>query len=101
MSRKQALQSPTPAPHEPDGDRQIVLRACKVGDPLPLALDAHDLAAIFGRSLNTIYDWKKAGKLRRFELRQPMGAKRWSGRLLQQHLDGSGAALSVVTRVSA
>lgn len=64
----------------------------RVGDPLPAACDAHDLSDAFGVSLNTIYDWKKAGKLRKFELRQPMGAKHWSGRLVSEFLDGRTAA---------
>jgi hypothetical protein len=61
-----------------------------VGDPLPAACDAHLVARVFGIALQTVYDWHKAGKLRKFELRQPMGAKRWSGRLLQEFLDGHG-----------
>jgi hypothetical protein len=64
-----------------------------VGEVLPAACDAHDLARVFGKSLNTIYDWHKDGRLRRFELRKPMTSKRWSGVLLQQFLDGGGAVL--------
>jgi hypothetical protein len=60
-----------------------------VGEVLPAALDAHDLARVFGKSLKTIYGWRAAGKLRKFELRQPMGSKRWSGRLLQSFLEDS------------
>jgi len=62
-----------------------------VGEVLPAACDAHNLVRAFGVSLNTIYDWKKAGKLRRFELGKPMGSKRWSGRLVQEFLDRGGA----------
>lgn len=58
-----------------------------VGDVLPAALDAKDLAHAFGKSLNTIYDWHRDGKLRRFELRKPMTSKRWSGKLVQLFLD--------------
>lgn len=58
-----------------------------VGEILPAACDAHDLARAFGKSLNTIYDWHKSGKLRRFEFRKPMTSKRWSGRLVQTFLD--------------
>jgi len=60
-----------------------------VGEILPAACDAHDLVRAFGKSLNTIYDWHHGGKLRRFELRKPMGSKRWSGRLVQEFLDGA------------
>lgn len=59
---------------------------------LPAALDAHDLARIFGKSFKTIHQWHKYGRLRRFELRKPMTSKRWSGRLVQDFLDGSGLA---------
>ncbi len=71
-----------------------------VGDPLPAALDAHDLERIFGKSLKTIYDWHRDGRLRRFELRKPMTSKRWSGRLVQEFLDGGGSALSAIRRAS-
>jgi hypothetical protein len=61
-----------------------------VGELLPAACDAKDLARAFGKSLNTIYDWHAAGKLRRFELRKPMTSKRWSGKLVQTFLDEGG-----------
>lgn len=65
-----------------------------VGECLPAALDAKDLARAFGKSLNTIYDWHRDGKLRRFELRKPMTSKRWSGKLVQVFLDeGAHSAL--------
>jgi hypothetical protein len=64
-------------------------RPC-VGEDLPMTLDAKDLARVFGVALNTIYEWKKAGKLRTFELARPMGAKHWSGRLLKDFLEGGG-----------
>lgn len=73
----------------------------RVGETLPAACDAHDVARAFGRSLNTVYTWKKAGKLRRFELRKPMGSKQWSGRLLQEFVDGQDrTSLSVVSRIA-
>jgi hypothetical protein len=50
-----------------------------VGEPLPAACDAHDLARAFGVTVNCIYNWKKDGRLRKFDLRQPMGSRRWSG----------------------
>jgi hypothetical protein len=65
------------------------------GETLPAACDAHDLARAFGKSLNTIYDWHKGGKLRRFEFGKPMGSKRWSGRKLQEFLDVERAPLSI------
>lgn len=70
------------------------LPALLVGEILPAALDAKDLARAFGKSLNTIYDWHRDGKLRRFELRKPMTSKRWSGKLVQVFLDeGAHSAL--------
>jgi hypothetical protein len=60
----------------------------RVGEILPAACDARDLARAFGKSLQTIYDWHKAGKLRRFELGKPMTSKKWSGKLIQEFLDG-------------
>jgi hypothetical protein len=68
--------------------------ALAVGESLPAALDAHDLARAFGKSIKTIYGWKQNGMLRRFELRKPMGSKRWSGRLLQAFLDEDGTPTS-------
>jgi hypothetical protein len=67
----------------------------RVGDELPAACDAHDLARAFGQSVSTIHRWAKGGKLRKFELRQPMGAKRWSGRKVQEFLDGGASPLSL------
>lgn len=66
----------------------------KVGDVLPVACDAHVIQRVFNISRVTVHDWHHNGKLRRFELRKPMGAKRWSGRLLQAFLDGEGAPSS-------
>lgn len=63
--------------------------AMRVGETLPAVLDAHQVARAFGKSVKTIHGWHKAGKLRRFELRKPMGTKRWSGRLLQEFIDGN------------
>jgi len=72
----------------------------KVGDQLGALLDAHDLARIFDCSLQTIYTWSKQGALRRFELRRPIGAKRWSGKLVQDYAAGSvGSGGPVARRV--
>jgi hypothetical protein len=62
----------------------------KLGEVLPVACDAHIIQRVFHISLGSVYDWHRDGKLRRFELRKPMGSKRWSGRLLQAFLDGEG-----------
>lgn len=67
----------------------------KVGETLDAALDAHQVARAFGKSVKTIHGWHKAGKLRKFELRQPMGTKRWSGRKLQDFLDAERTAMSL------
>lgn len=90
----QAVESPA---IEPSRDEHIAARPFQVGDPLPVALDAHDLARVFGRSVKTVHGWHKAGKLRRFDLPKPIGSKRWSGRKLQEFLDGGGT-LSVMRK---
>ena len=61
-----------------------------VGDPLPALCDAHDLARLFGVSIPTIYRWADEGKLRRFEVRRPLGSKKWSGALLDEFRRGRG-----------
>jgi hypothetical protein len=70
----------------------------RVGEPLPQACNAHDLTRVFGRSLGTIYDWERDGKLRRFELHRPLGTRKWSGKLLQKYVDGGAAALSLLRK---
>ena len=72
----------------------------QVGETLPAAVDAKDLARAFGMSLHAIYDWHKTGKLRRFELRKPMGATRWSGALVLDFLHGGGSAPTAIRRAS-
>jgi hypothetical protein len=97
MTREQSAQALDTLAVEPSRDQHVTPRAFKVGDPLPVALDAHDIAHVFGRSVKTVHGWHKAGKLRRFDLPKPIGSKRWSGRKLQEFLDGGGA-LSVMRR---
>jgi hypothetical protein len=97
MSSERALQA-APAPTQQASSRLDVCtepREFRLGDPLPAAVDAHMLARIFGKSIPTIHRWAKNGKLRRFELRNPVDEHRWSGRLLQAYLDGGGASLGV------
>lgn len=47
---------------------------------------------MFGVGLSTVYGWIKQGKLRRFEVRRPIGARQWSGRLLQDWVATSPVA---------
>jgi len=70
-------------------------------DHLPAALDAHDLAKVFGVGLATVYGYHYAGKLRRFQLAKPIGSRRWSGRLLREFLSGEGNALADLRRRTA
>jgi hypothetical protein len=70
-------------------------------DALPAALDAKDLARIFGTSLDTIYDYHHGGKLRRFQLAKPIGSRRWSGRLVRDFLNGDGSPIAMLRTRSA
>jgi hypothetical protein len=70
-------------------------------DLLPPALTAKDLARIFQVAVGTIYGYHYAGKLRRFQLAKPIGARRWSGRLVRDFLNGDGNPIEAVRRLSA
>jgi transposase len=70
-------------------------------DQIPAALDNRELARCFGRSVSTIYDWERDGRLRQFALRRPMTSKKWSGRLVADFLRGSGNALDLLRRRTA
>lgn len=70
----------------------------RVGDELPKVLDAHDIGKVFGVGVKAVYNWAKAGKLRRFELAKPIGSKRWSGKKLQEYLDGEGGPWASLRR---
>ena len=72
-----------------------------VDTQLPVACDAHDVGRVFNVAVKTVYGWKQAGKLRRFELAKPMGSRRWSGRLLQAFVNGESHPLEVIRRRSA
>ncbi len=54
---------------------------------LPALCDAKDLARVFGVALNTVYDWRKQGKLRRFEVKRPIGPRRWSGARVREYVE--------------
>jgi hypothetical protein len=87
VSVEQGLQSLTPQAEQSHGALDAPHGRLYVGDPIPAACDAKDLAHVFGKSLDTIYGWQKAGKLRKFELRQRMGTLRWSGKKVQRFLE--------------
>jgi hypothetical protein len=71
-----------------------------VGELLPAACDAHDLARAFGKSLQTMYDWHRDGRLRRFELPKPMTSRRWSGKLIMRFLEESRHGAVALRQVS-
>lgn len=79
--------------------KEVLPPTLTVGEPLPAACDAHDLARAFGVTVNCIYNWNKAGKLRKFALRQPMGSRRWSGRRVIEFLDAE-SSWSALRKVS-
>lgn len=95
MSLEHSAETPQAAVVQRPRAQNRTERRFYLGDPIPVVLNAHDFARIFNRSLNTIYGWDKAGKLRKFELRQPFGPQRWSGRLLQKFLDEGSHSLSL------
>jgi hypothetical protein len=66
--------------------------------PLPVALTARDISRIFGISLGSVYTWDRNGLLRRFALSKPMGAHRWSGRLVDRFLNGEDNPLEAIRR---
>lgn len=68
-----------------------------VNESIPKLCDVHDLMRIFGVSRSTIYDWDRQGKLSRFEVRRPLGTRKWSGALLQEHANGQTTALRLAT----
>ncbi len=68
---------------------------------LPAALSVRDLARIFQVGIGTIYGYHYSGRLRRFQLSKPIGARRWSGKLVRDFLDGEGSPLEAVRRRSA
>jgi len=67
-------------------------------DTLPSALTVKDLARIFQVAVPTIYGYHYDGKLRRFQLSKPIGARRWSGRLVRDFLAGGGNSLEAIRR---
>jgi hypothetical protein len=65
---------------------------------LPAALSVRDLARIFNVAIGTIYGYHYSGALRRFELGKPIGARRWSGKLVRDYLEGGGNRLEMLRR---
>ena len=63
---------------------------------IPVALGVKDLARVFDTSIGTVYRWHHSGRLRQFELRRPMTAKRWSGALVAKFLSGDGNAIALL-----
>jgi len=68
---------------------------------LPAALSVRDLARIFQVSPGAIYGYHYAGRLRRFQLAKPIGARRWSGTLVRDFLQGAGNPLEAIRRGAA
>lgn len=67
-------------------------------DQLSPALTAKDLARIFQVAIGTIYGYHHRGLLRRFQLSKPIGARRWSGRLVRDFLNGDGNPIEMLRR---
>lgn len=63
-----------------------------VGQPLPVVLKRNDLAGIFNVSMVTGWRMEREGKFRLFELLPRVGRARYSGKKVQQWLDGEGEA---------
>ncbi len=80
-----ADQKPLAASHEP-------ARPYHVGEPLPNALGAGELMRALNLRPATFYAFQKAGKLKRFEFRRPVGRKkRYSGELVTRYLKNVNA----------
>lgn len=98
----QLPQPSAPEPQHVTSALDVVHGALKVGESIPALCDARDLAHIFGCAIATVYAWQHDGKLRRFELRRPIGTRRWSGKLLQRYVDSEFiAAAAMPARKSA
>jgi hypothetical protein len=67
-------------------------------EQLQPALCARDLARIFQVAVGTIYGYHHSGRLRRFQLAKPIGARRWSGRLVRDFLNGDGNPIEMLRR---
>ena len=61
-----------------------------VGDPIPNALGSGELMRVLNLTEPTFYIYQKAGKLKRFEFRRPVGSKKYSGALVKRYLDQAG-----------
>jgi hypothetical protein len=58
-----------------------------VGEPLPNAMGCGELMRALNLKPATFYAFQKAGKLKRFEFRRPVGRKkRYSGELVTRYL---------------
>jgi hypothetical protein len=76
-------QKPSAVIHEP-------ARPYHVGEPLPNAMGAGELMRALNLRPATFYAFQKAGKLKRFEFRRPVGRKkRYSGELVTRYLKNS------------
>lgn len=59
---------------------------------LPLLVGANEFANILNCSCKSICAWHKRGLLKRFEVKDAFGPKRWSGILIRQYLETSATA---------
>jgi hypothetical protein len=67
--------------------------AFRVGEPLPGVLFLKDLGDILDVGLARAYQLEHAGELVAFEMKPPVGGRRrYSGKKVQQWLDGDGEA---------
>lgn len=103
MNRKEhALESTAPLPEQPQGDGEIVPRPFQVGESLPRRMSVMDMCRAFpvdGKTMDrsTFHKHQRAGKFDRFELRPKIGARAWSGVLVQRYLDCEAGASRFVT----
>ncbi len=77
---------------KPTGVSQEPARPYHVGEPLPNAMGCGELMRALNLKPATFYAFQKAGKLKRFEFRRPVGRKkRYSGELVTRYLKNVNA----------
>lgn len=84
-----------PIAPSPQGDARALDQGdgvLHVGDPLPALLGVVDMCRAFGYSRSYFYKLEKRREFARFEIDRPIGSRKWSGLLVQRHLDGQKSA---------
>jgi hypothetical protein len=84
--RDDAVVTPRPAPGTYGHSRVLV------GEPLPAVLVLSDLAELLGVGSTTVFAMYKRGDFKRFELAKVGNRPRFSGRKVQEWLDGTSPA---------